>query len=236
MKFDNIDVTFNGVPVGRASYADHHEFGTRPKVRRDGKGPVWFDEPAVCPEPPAPRLTGPWLVLGIQPTHDQRAVKRAYAQALRACGGAEGDPAVFQQVRDAYEAALRGPQPADSDEDGPYHGSFDVKMDPREYDDFFEAVLRAAEPRRDTWMDAACALKGRLWLHLQGYAGVRVTISLMENMREDIARLCYREQQDGTWPAEYPLPLFALVEDFWDGGEQGGLLLIATDPRTGRRF
>jgi hypothetical protein len=49
----------------------------------------------------------PWAVLGIEPTDDARAIRRAYAARLRLID-ADREPAAFQQLRAAYEAALRG--------------------------------------------------------------------------------------------------------------------------------
>jgi len=43
--------------------------------------------------------------LGIEPTHDVRAIKRAYAQCLK--DGAKNDTARFLHVREAYETALK---------------------------------------------------------------------------------------------------------------------------------
>lgn len=47
-----------------------------------------------------------WDILGTEPTGDERALKRAYAKRLKLTRP-EDDPAAFQELRDAYEYALR---------------------------------------------------------------------------------------------------------------------------------
>lgn len=48
-----------------------------------------------------------WGELGIEPTADAAAIRRAYAHRLRAIDP-DSDPAAFQRLREAYEAALAG--------------------------------------------------------------------------------------------------------------------------------
>jgi hypothetical protein len=55
-------------------------------------------------EPVAP---SPWLELGIAPTADRQAIRRAYAARLKAID-AERDAPAFLRLRAAFEAALRG--------------------------------------------------------------------------------------------------------------------------------
>lgn len=47
----------------------------------------------------------PWTLLGIAPTREEREIKRAYTRLLR-LRPPETDPAGFQSLREAYEAAL----------------------------------------------------------------------------------------------------------------------------------
>jgi hypothetical protein len=47
-----------------------------------------------------------WDILGTEPTGDERAIKRAYAKQLKTTRP-DDDPAAFQQLREAYEYALR---------------------------------------------------------------------------------------------------------------------------------
>jgi hypothetical protein len=51
-----------------------------------------------------------WDELGIEPTDDQRAIKKAYAERLKQTRP-EDDPDKFQALRRAYEAAVRGDAP-----------------------------------------------------------------------------------------------------------------------------
>lgn len=60
-------------------------------------------------------------ILGLEPGADERAIKRAYARLLKGCRP-DDDPQGFQELRDAYEAALeqarRGAADNEDDEDG----------------------------------------------------------------------------------------------------------------------
>jgi hypothetical protein len=58
----------------------------------------------------------PWTRLGLAPTGDARAIKRAYARLLKATRP-EDDPAGFQALREAYEWALQAARHLAEDED-----------------------------------------------------------------------------------------------------------------------
>ncbi len=69
-----------------------------------------------------------WDVLGIEPTNDERAIKRAYARLLKK-NRPDKDPVAFQELRDAYEWCLRATKWADYDDyddgDGGTEGAVD---------------------------------------------------------------------------------------------------------------
>lgn len=57
----------------------------------------------------------PWAILRIEPTGDERDIKRAYARLLKNTRP-EDDPAAFQELRDAYEYALNHARDACTEE------------------------------------------------------------------------------------------------------------------------
>jgi hypothetical protein len=59
----------------------------------------------------------PWRALGVEPTTDQGAIRRAYADRLRALD-VDADPAGFARLRDAREAALAWAREPAADDDG----------------------------------------------------------------------------------------------------------------------
>src|SRR5690348_2246764 len=50
-----------------------------------------------------------WQMLGIEPTGDRQAIRRAYARCLKQLDP-DQNPEAFQRLRFAYEAALAGAQ------------------------------------------------------------------------------------------------------------------------------
>ncbi|MFN3389649.1 MAG: hypothetical protein ACK40O_12030, partial [Allosphingosinicella sp.] len=51
------------------------------------------------------RRSGPWAILGIDPTDDRREVKRAYSRILKTID-VDADPAAFVRLRGALDQAL----------------------------------------------------------------------------------------------------------------------------------
>ena len=89
-----------------------------------------------------------WKILGLEPTEDTAAIKRAYAQKARTCHPEE-DPEGFLALRNAYQAALRwaetgGEEPPDEAPDLP-----DTDADSGW--DLTGAPRRAGRPSKPSW-------------------------------------------------------------------------------------
>ncbi|ELY6244776.1 hypothetical protein SNQ22_001117 [Cronobacter universalis] len=94
-------------------------------------------------------------ILGLAPGADERAIKRAYARLLKGCRP-DDDPQGFQQLRDAYEAALDQARRGVADDDDEYNEDDACDDANDEHDDDSEADARRqaddpplAKPQRE---------------------------------------------------------------------------------------
>ena len=83
-------------------------------------------------------MEGFWSILGLEPTKEVSAIRRAYAQQSRTCHPEE-DPEGFLRLREAYQATLayaendapafEFPEEADADEELPDEEEFEEKSE-----------------------------------------------------------------------------------------------------------
>lgn len=74
-----------------------------------------------------------WDVLGLEPTSDPAAVRRAYAARLKGID-VDRDPAAFIRLREAFERCLRWEEPVEDDEEDFSDADFDPAPHSRSFD------------------------------------------------------------------------------------------------------
>lgn len=167
-----------------------------------------------------------WSVLGVfvpPDFHDrERVIKRAYARKLRELGGAEGDPAKFTELREAYEQALSGGGGS------PAKGEFHIEIcrtcgnalladgvcprcKPARYDDWYEKTFAGARDRMQ--FGTYAWLKTKVAECLQQFLNARLDERTVHAMRGAVDLLLSNLQATGDWPVGVPIPKWELRVD-----------------------
>ncbi|MFN7782463.1 MAG: hypothetical protein ACK5PG_06975, partial [Lysobacterales bacterium] len=179
----------------------------------------------------------PWQVLGIEPTEDARAIKQAYARALKQ-HRPDSDPEGYQRVRECYEWALgwvewRQSQPLDPDPQASI-ASESVEAPAPDVDDEADTVRRGAatiELARIPSAPVEPALQPGSMPHAAAPAAQ--TSDGLGETRSDAAPVPIPDSEPAQEPAPIeivePAPLLASLHQFWT--QQGDAALIDALPR-----
>lgn len=153
----------------------------------------------------------PWHVLGIAPTEDARAIKQAYARALKQTRP-DSDPEGYQRLRECYEWALEWAQQYSNP---PQH--------PIEPVDSSDSSARAPELRGEDY-ETACQ-KADLTAELIDPADLRQSdppgVAPLQGVGE--------EEGQALIPIVDPEALLSSLHDYWQ--REGEAALIAAVPR-----
>lgn len=179
----------------------------------------------------------PWQVLGIAQTQDTRAIKQAYARALKQTRP-DSDPEGYQRLRECYEWALgwvewRQSQPLDPDPQASI-ASESVEAPVPDVDDEADTVRRGAatiELARIPSAPVEPALQPGSMPHAAAPAAQ--TSDGPGETRSDAAPVLIPDSEPAQEPAPIeivePAPLLASLHQYWT--QQGDAALIDALPR-----
>lgn len=178
----------------------------------------------------------PWSILGIEPTSDRSAVRRAYAARLKHTNP-EDDPAGFMALRAAFEAALHQSdrmrvvdwyaQQQDRVEDPAPPPSAAMSRTTIEA----PAAIESTAP--DVTLDAVSNTRAAGPEELQGSAGPEVAAPGPEDDRQRISEALAKLQRQLWGPVEPELDQAAAAVSPWDTA-QATLENILADPAMDR--